>query len=99
MIRFIEIDIEVDPLSLRRQFQFLVAQDHLEVRAGKRFGDIPVPKLVGFGRRIWIGLEMQFFIRTGEKNVEIPRRPARPDFGSISGLLPAVGVCIHGDDF
>ena len=41
--RVVEIDIEVDPLALRRDLKLLVAADVLEVSADEDFGNIPVP--------------------------------------------------------
>src|SRR5947209_12383081 len=54
---------EINPLAGRRHFKFLVAPDVLEVGAYKNFGNVPVPKVIGFFRRIWIGLQIKIFVR------------------------------------
>src|ERR1039458_4630883 len=82
----IEVDIQIDPLSLRRNLEFFVPFYVLEIRADERFRDIPIPKLVGLGRRIRIRRQIEFFIGTHEKKVEVLLRPARPDLGPIRTL-------------
>src|SRR5579864_1667615 len=54
----VEIDVKVDPLALRRDFEFLVALDIGEVGANEGFGDVPVPELVGFFVSVWVRFEM-----------------------------------------
>ena len=95
----IEIDIQINPLSLRRNLKFFVAFDVLEIRANERFRDIPIPKPVCLGRRIRIRLQIEFFVRTYEKEVEILLRPARPDLSTIFRLSLAERIRLHVDGF
>src|SRR6516164_1859482 len=97
MVGSVEIDIEINPLSLRRYLEFFVASNVLEICADKSLGNIPVPELVRLGRCVGIGLQIQFFIRAYEKNVEIPLRPARPDFRSILRESAPVRVRLQVD--
>src|SRR5271169_6415729 len=82
----IEIDIQIDPLPLRRNLEFFVPFYVLEIRADERFRDIPIPKLVRLSRRIRIRRQVKFFVGTYEKKVEVLFRPARSDLGPIFRL-------------
>src|ERR1700750_2208130 len=95
MMWLVEIDIEIDPLSLRGQLKFFVASEFLKVRADKSLRDIPIPKLIRFCRGVGLCLQIKFFIGTDEKNVEILLRPARPNFCSIFRKELPVGICLH----
>ena len=58
MMGAMEIDVEVDPLTLRRDFELFVTLDIRKVGANEGFGYLPVPELVGFLMRVWVRLEM-----------------------------------------
>ena len=45
------VDIQVHPFALRRDFEFLVAGDVLEIAADENLGHVPIPELVGLGGR------------------------------------------------
>jgi hypothetical protein len=68
-----------------------------EIRADERFRDIPIPKLVGLGRPIRIRRQIEFFVGTHEKKVEVLLRPARPDLGPIFRLSFAERIRLHGE--
>src|SRR6185369_4887244 len=82
--RSVQIDIEIDPFSLRRDLEFLVATNVLEVRTDKHFGHIPFPQLIGLGVRLWLGFQIELLVGASEKKIQIPARPARPDFAPVS---------------
>jgi hypothetical protein len=48
VMRFTEIDIQIDPLSLRRDFKFLIVLN-VEAPAEEDFDHIPIPQFAGFG--------------------------------------------------
>jgi len=93
----VEVDVEVDPLPLRRDFEFLVALDIGEIGANESFSYVPVPKLVGFFVSVWIRFEMELLVRASEKEVEIVIRPAGTDFGSKSRHWVAKRVFLDED--
>jgi hypothetical protein len=89
MMWFIQIDIEINPLAARRHFKFLVAPDVLEVGAYKNFGNVPVPKVIGFFRRIWIGLQIKIFVRGRRTGNTVLLRRAGANLGAVLGI----GAC------
>ena len=48
MMGAMEIDVEVDPLTLRRDFELFIAPDILEIRADENLRDVPLPELERF---------------------------------------------------
>src|SRR5215470_7704254 len=100
-MRFFQVNVEIDPLALWRNFEFLVALDVREIRADECFRDFPVPQFVGFFLRIGIGLQAKLFVRAEEEEVEIVFRPARADFRAVSldGIAEAVFVDEDGVGF
>ena len=94
----IEIDIEIDPLALGRDFEFLVSADILEIRAEKNLRDIPLPKFVRLALRFGIGLEVELLERANEKEVEVLCRPAGAHLGAIArhGITAPVVFEING---
>src|ERR1039458_7390965 len=43
VVRFAEVDIQIDPFSLGRDFKLLVALDIRKIGADEDFSDIPIP--------------------------------------------------------
>ena len=43
MVWFVQVNIQVDPFSLRRNLKLFVALDIPKIGADKDFGDIPIP--------------------------------------------------------
>src|ERR1700690_2628374 len=81
---FSEVDVEVDPLALGREFEFFVAADIGEVRADEDLGDVPVPQPESLGRRAWVRPEVQLFVGADEEEVEVVWGPAGANFGSVT---------------
>src|SRR5947209_3209804 len=86
---------EINPLAGRRHFKFLVAPDVLEVGASKNFGNVPVPKVIGFFRRIWIGLQIKIFVRGRRTGNTVLLRRACANLGAVLGIGLAVWIRIH----
>src|SRR5580658_517329 len=97
MMLAIEIDLQIDPLPLRRNLEFFVPFYVLEIRADEHFRDIPIPKLVGLSQRIRIRRQVKFFVGTYEKKVEVLLGPARSDLGAIFRLSFAESIRLHVD--
>src|SRR5882762_10563992 len=92
VVRLVQVDIEVNPLALRRYFKFLITLDVLEVGTEEHFRDIPVPKFVGFLLCIRRRLEIQLPVGANEKEVQVVRGPTRADLRAIAGNWFAVRV-------
>ena len=60
----VEVDIKVNPFSLRGNFEFLITFDIAEVGTDEHFSDIPLPQLVGFLGRDWRWLQIELIVRT-----------------------------------
>ena len=78
------VDGEVHPLALRRDLEFLVLLDVLEVGADERLRHVPVPELVGVGGGHGIRLHVQLLVGGDEQEVEVLVRPARADLGAVA---------------
>jgi hypothetical protein len=90
-----EIDVEVNPLALRRDFELFVPANVVGVGPQEYLHDVPVPELVGFLFEIRIGLEIERLVRivgAGKEQVEVVECPARTHFRAEIGLWCAVGV-------
>src|ERR1035438_7960274 len=85
VVRLAEVNIEVNPFALWRDFKLLVALDICKIGADKDFGDVPIPQFVGFFLSIWRRLKVEFLVGADEQKIEISPRPARPDLGAIPG--------------
>jgi hypothetical protein len=100
MIGKIEIDIEVDPLPLRRNLKFLVSPDVVKVRADEQLGDIPIPKAVGFLYHNRRRLQIEFLVGAFEKEIQIFLRPSRAYSRAIPGncvsIIVGFGIDIRG---
>jgi hypothetical protein len=59
MMRFVEINFQINPLALRRNLKFLVTPDVCEISSDENFRHIPVPEFVRLGRPIWIWLQVE----------------------------------------
>ena len=66
MMRLVQIDIQVDPLALRRDFKFLVEFDVAKVRTDEDLGHIPVPQFVRLLAGSWCRLKVKLVVRTDE---------------------------------
>src|SRR5882757_4263038 len=97
VVRLVQINIEVDPLPLRRDFEFFVLLDVGEVRSEKHFSNVPVPKLVSFLVTVRRRPEIQSFIGANKQEVEVFRGPTGADFGAIAGNYFPVRILVHGD--
>src|SRR5882762_2134016 len=97
VVRLVQINIEVNPLALRRDLQLLVAPDILKVGSEKHFSNVPVPKLVGFLLGVRRGFEIQLLIGANKQEVKMVRGPTRADFGAVGGNYLPMRVFIHGD--
>src|SRR5215470_5186901 len=95
MVRFIQIDIEINPLSLRRNFELLVALNVPEIRADENLSHVPVPELVGLCRRLRIRFQIELLVRANEQEIEILFRPACADLSSILRNRVAVNIFFH----
>src|SRR5665213_1355857 len=58
MVCPVQVDVEVDPLSLRGNLKFFIAAYIVKVRADKNLRNVPIPELVSLGFRMWIRLEV-----------------------------------------
>ena len=84
VMRLRQVDIQIDPLPLRRHFELPVSADVLEVGTNKHLGEVPIPELVRFRRSTGRGFKIQFFVRTDKQEVQILFCPARADFRAIA---------------
>jgi len=84
VMRLRQVDIQIDPLPLRRHFELPVSTDVLEVGTNKHLGEVPIPELVRFRRSTGRGFKIQFFVRTDKQEVQILFCPARADFRAIA---------------
>jgi hypothetical protein len=85
MIRKVEINIEVNPLPLWRDFELFISPDVLKVGTNKKFCDIPIPKPIGLFHRVRRGLQIQFLVGACVEKVEIVLRPPGTYLSSIPG--------------
>src|ERR1039458_2874325 len=49
VMRLGQVNVEIDPLPLRRDFEFFVSADVLKIRTNENLGNIPIPKLICLG--------------------------------------------------
>src|SRR5574340_77307 len=92
-----DVDIEIHPLAARRDLEFLIAVDVARVPPREDFGHVPLPQVIGFGLDFRVGFQVERFVRTDEKEVDVLIRPARADFGAMAGHRFAVGPIIGED--
>src|SRR3984893_7867139 len=59
-----QINIKIDPLPLRRDFEFLVSPDVVEIRTDEYLGHVPIPEPKCLGRGAGLGFYVQFIVRT-----------------------------------
>ena len=95
----IAINEQVNPFALRRNLEFGVAFDVLEIRPDESFGHVPFPQLVGFGGGRRIGLQVKLFVRTNEKKVKILLGPARTNLSAVAGRHIAQWAAFGDDAF
>jgi len=43
MVRLVQVDVEVNPFALRRNFKLLIALNVRKIGADKDFRDVPIP--------------------------------------------------------
>src|SRR5215471_8273648 len=84
VVRLAQIDIQIDPFSLRRDFKLLIALDIRKIGADEGFGNVPIPQLIRFFLSIRRRLQVEFLVRADEQKIKIALRPARPDLGTIA---------------
>src|SRR6185437_6004525 len=77
VVRLVQIDVQIDPFSLGRNFKFLIVTYIFKIRTDKDFGNIPVPKLVRFFIRMRAWFQIQLLVRTDKKEIELTLRPSR----------------------
>src|ERR1035437_5801942 len=95
--RRIEIDIQVDPLPLRGDFEFPIPADVFEVGAYENLRYVPLPKFVSLSRCGGIRLQIELLVGADEQKVEISVRPSRSNFRPVSrhGITAATVVEIN----
>src|SRR5271169_1727566 len=49
VMRLGQVNVEIDPLPLRRDFELFVSADVLKIRTDEDLGNIPIPKLICLG--------------------------------------------------
>src|ERR1017187_7369472 len=49
VMRLGKVNVEIDPLPLRRDFELFVSADVLKIRTNEDLGNIPIPKLICLG--------------------------------------------------
>src|SRR5512140_1137957 len=96
-MRIVEIYVQVDPLALRRNFEFLVMLYVREVRTDKHFRYVPVPELIGFLASVRLGLKVELLIGTNKQEVQVVSCPARAHFRAISRDSLSERVFLHED--
>src|SRR5579863_6326242 len=57
-MRTVAVDIQIDPLALRRHFELFVLPDVLKIRANENLRYIPIPKLIGLAGAARIRVQM-----------------------------------------
>ena len=67
MVRLAQVNIEVNPFALRRDFKLLVALDIREIGADEDFSDVPIPEFVGFFLSIWRRFKVEFLVGANEQ--------------------------------
>src|SRR6266568_5785751 len=97
VMRLAQVNIEINPLALWRDFKLLVALDIPKIGADENFGHVPIPQFVGLFLSIWRGLKVEFLIRADEQKVEIALCPARADLGAIprNSLPETIFLHVH----
>ncbi len=79
-----QVDVKIDPFALRRDFELFIAPDILEIRADENLRDVPVPELEGVCQRIWIGFQIERFVRADEQKIEIVLGPPRTNCRAVT---------------
>ncbi len=97
MIGKIEIDIEVDPLALRRYFKLLIPANVLKVGAYKQLSNIPIPEAEGLVHSVRRRLEIKLLVGTCEKEIKIVLRPSGTYPGPVSGNRTAPVIAFKVD--
>src|ERR1700722_3315141 len=97
MMRFAQIDVEIEPFSLRGQFEFSIMLDILEIGADEYLGHVPIPEFIGFRGDAGIRMQKQLFIRAAEQKIKILGGPARTNLGAIArqDLIILIAVSVY----
>src|SRR3954452_21998078 len=95
MMRFAEINFQIDPFALRRNLEFFVMPDVCEIGSDENLRHIPVPKFVSLGRPVWIWLLVKLFVWALEEEVQIRCRPPCSNFRTIPRIRLPMGICVH----
>jgi hypothetical protein len=93
----VEIDVEVNPFALRREFEFFIAADVLEVGANEGLGDVPVPEPIGLRRCVGRGFQIELFVGRSEEEIEAVLGPTGADLGAMGGNGRAIRVASDED--
>jgi hypothetical protein len=79
----VKVDMQIHPLSLGRQFEFLVVSNVFEIGADEDLCHIPIPQFVRFCGHLRVWLQIELLVGTDEQQVEIALRPTQAYLGTI----------------
>ena len=90
-----DIDVQVHPITGRRDFEFAIALDVRPITAQEKFHYIPVPKFQPVPRIVSGQPEIQFGIRTDEQEIQVGVSPEAADFGFELRVIELMGAVFY----
>src|SRR6266496_2233154 len=82
VVGFVQVNIQVDPFSLRRNFKLSIVFDIMKIGTNEPLRHIPVPALICLSGNNSRGFHMEFVIGTDKQEVQIVFSPAGANFGT-----------------